>query len=130
VFQKIIYGSQNGSGSLTMNNKRIILDLETKNLLQQQSPKNSKIILRNIMYDGIYFIKKLELLMYITNNHKILGDYSILVSIIETDKGTIIMKYDEGYRGKDVFDNSIKMLTQYSGLSSLINRALIELYNI
>jgi hypothetical protein len=129
VFQKIIYGSQSGSGSLTMNNKRIILDLETNNLLQQ-SPKNSKIILSNIMYDSIHFIKKLELLMYITNNHKILGDYSILVSIIETDKGTIIMKYDEGYRGKDVFDNSIKMLTQYSGLSSLINRALIELDNI
>jgi hypothetical protein len=129
VFQKIIYGSQSGSGSLTMNNKRIILDLETNNLLQQ-SPKNSKIILSNIMYDSIHFIKKLELLMYITNNHKILGDYSILVSIIETDKGTVIMKYDEGYRGKDVFDNSIKMLTQYSGLSSLINRALIELDNI
>jgi hypothetical protein len=129
VFQKIIYGSQSGSGSLTMNNKRIILDLETNNLLQQ-SPKNSKIILSNIMYDSIHFIKKLELLMYITNTHKILGDYSILVSIIETDKGTVIMKYDEGYRGKDVFDNSIKMLTQYSGLSSLINRALIELDNI
>jgi len=129
VFQRIIYGSQSGSGSLTMNNKRIILDLETNNLLQQ-SPKNSKIILSNIMYDSIHFIKKLELLMYITNNHKILGDYSILVSTIETDKGTVIMKYDEGYRGKDVFDNSIKMLTQYSGLSSLINRALIELDNI
>ena len=126
MFQKIIYGSQSGSGSLTMNNKRIILDFETNNLLQQ-SPKNSKVILNNIMYDNIHFIKKLEFLMYITHNHKILGDYSILVSIIETDKGTVIMKYDEGYRGKDVFDNSIKMLTQYSGLSSLINRALIEL---
>ena len=129
MFQRIIYGSQSGLGSLTMNNKRIILDLETNNLLQQ-TPKNSKIILSNIIYDSIHFIKKLELLMYITNNHKILGDYSILVSIIETDKGTVIMKYDEGYRGKDVFDNSIKMLTQYSGLSSLINRALIELDNI
>lgn len=129
MFQRIIYGSQSGSGSLTMNNKRIVLDFETNNLLQQ-SPKNSKIILSNIMYDSIHFIKKLELLMYITNTHKILGDYSILVSIIETDKGTVIMKYDEGYRGKDVFDNSIKMLTQYSGLSSLINRALIELDNI
>ena len=129
MFQRIIYGSQSGSGSLTMNNKRIVLDLEMNNLLQQ-SPKNRKIILSNIMYDSIHFIKKLELLMYITHNHKILGDYSILVSIIETDKGTVIMKYDEGYRGKDVFDNSIKMLIQYSGLSSLINRALIELDNI
>ena len=128
MFQRIIYGSQSGSGSLTMNNKRIVLDLETNNLLQQ-SPKNSKIILSNIMYDSIHFIKKLELLMYITNNHKILGDYSILVSIIETDKGTVIMKYDEGYRGKDAFENAIEMLTQYSGLSSLINRSLIELDN-
>ena len=128
MFQRIIYGSQSGSGSLTMNNKRIVLDLETNNLLQQ-SPKNSKIILSNIMYDSIHFIKKLELLMYITNNHKILGDYSILVSIIETDKGTVIMKYDEGYRGKYAFDNAIEMLTQYSGLSSLINRSLIELDN-
>jgi len=129
VFQRIIYGSQSGSGSLIMYNKRIILDLETNNLLQQ-TPKNSKIILSNMMYDNVHFIEKLELLMYITNNHKILGDYSILVCIIETDKGTVIMKYDEGYRGEDVFDNSIKMLTQYSGLSSLINRALIELDTI
>ena len=129
MFQRIIYGSQSGSGSLTMNNKRIILDLETNNLLQQ-SPKNSKIILSNIMYDSIHFIKKLELLMYITNNHKILGDYSILVSIIETDKGTVIMKYDEGYRGNDAFDNAIEMLTQFNGVSSLINRALIELNSI
>jgi len=129
VFQRIIYGSQSGSGSLTMNNKRIVLDLETNNLLQQ-SPKNRKIILSNIMYDSIHFIKKLELLMYITNNHKILGDYSILVSTIETDKGTVIMKYDEGYRGTDAFDNAIEMLIQYNGVSSLINRALIELDNI
>jgi hypothetical protein len=105
------------------------MDVEINNLLQR-SPKNYKIILRNVMYDNKHFIKKLELLIYITNNHKTLGDYSILVSIIETNNGTVIMKYDEGYRGKDVFDNSIKMLTQYSGLSSFINRALIELDNI
>ncbi len=111
-----------------MNNKRIIMDVETKNLLQQP-PNNSKIILRNVMYDNKHFIKKLELLIYITNNHKLMGDYSILVSIIETNNGTVIMKYDEGYRGKDAFDNAIEMLTQYSGLSSLINRSLIELDN-
>ena len=41
-----------------------------------------------------------------------------------------MMKYDEGYRGKDAFANAIEMLTQYNGLSSVINRALIELDNI
>jgi hypothetical protein len=112
-----------------MNNKRITMDLEINNLLQKL-PKKSKIILSNMMYDNEYFIKKLELSLYNKNNHKILGDYSILVIIIETNKGTVIMKYDEGYRGKDAFDNAIEMLTQFNGVSSLINRALIELDSI
>lgn len=112
-----------------MNNKRVILDHETNKLLQKP-PNKSKIILRNIVYDSIYVIKKLELSIYTTNNHRILGDYSILVIIIETNKGTVIMKYDEGYRGRDAFDNAIEMLTQYNGVSSVINRALIELDNI
>jgi hypothetical protein len=112
-----------------MNNKRVILDHETNKLLQKP-PNKSKIILRNIVYDSIYVIKKLELSIYTTNNHRILGDYSILVIIIETNKGTVIMKYDEGYRGKDAFDNAIEMLTQYNGVSSVINRALIELDNL
>ena len=30
----------------------------------------------------------------------------------------------------DAFDNAIEMLTQYNGVSSLINRALIELDKI
>ena len=112
-----------------MNNKIITLDVGTTKLIQKP-PDNSKIILSNIMYDYIYFIKKLELSIYATNNHEILGDYSILVIFLETNKGTVIMKYDEGYRGKDAFDNAIEMLTQYNGLSSVINRALIELENI
>lgn len=112
-----------------MNKKRVILDHETNKLLQKP-PNKSKIILRNIVYDSIYVIKKLELSIYTTNNHRILGDYSILVIIIETNKGTVIMKYDEGYRGKDAFDNAIEMLTQYNGVSSVINRALIELDNL
>lgn len=111
------------------NNKRVNLDLEITKLLQN-SPNNSKIILSNIIYDGRYLIKKLELSIYITNHHKLLGDYSILVILLETNKGTVMIKYDEGYRGKDAFANAIEMLTQYNGLSSVINRALIELDNI
>ncbi len=110
-------------------NKRVNLDLGTIELLQNP-PNNTKIILSNIMYDSIYFIKKLELSIYITNHNKLLGDYSILVILLETNKGTVMMKYDEGYRGKDAFANAIEMLTQYNGLSSVINRALIELDNI
>ena len=111
-----------------MNKISIAWDLETTKLLQKP-PKNSKILLSNIIYEDIYFIKKLELSIYNTNHNKLLGDYSILVILLETNKGTVMMKYDEGYRGKDAFDNAIEMLTQYNGLSSVINRALIELDN-
>ena len=112
-----------------MNNKIIKVDPETYNLFQK-TPEKSITILSNFMYDTIHFIKKLELLFYITNKHLTLGDYSILIINLETNKGTIIMKYDEGYRGYNAFDNAIEILTQYSGLSSLINRALIELDQI
>ena len=112
-----------------MNNKIMKVDPEIYSLLQK-TPKKSFIILSNVMYDAIHFIKKLELLLYITNKHLTLGDYSILIISLETNKGTIIMKYDEGHRGDDAFNNSIEISTQYSGLSSLINRALIELDQI
>lgn len=112
-----------------MNNKIMKVDSEIYSLLQK-TPKKSFIILSNVMYDAVHFIKKLELSFYITNKHSTLGDYSILIISLETNKGTIIMKYDEGYRGDNAFDNAIEILTQYSGLSSLINRALIELDQI
>ena len=112
-----------------MNNKIIKVDPETYNLFQK-TPKKSITLLSNVMYDNIHFIKKLELLFYITNNHITLGEYSIFIINLETNIGTIIMKYDEGYRGYYAFDNTIEILTHYSGLSSLINRALIELDQI
>ena len=65
-------------------NKRVNLDLGTIELLQNP-PNNTKIILSNIIYDSIYFIKKLELSIYITNHNKLLGDYSILVILLETN---------------------------------------------
>jgi hypothetical protein len=109
-----------------MTNKIIKIDSEIYSLLQK-TPKKSITILSNVMYDTIYFIEKLELLFYITNKHLTLGEYSISIISLETNKGTIIMKYDEGYRGYNAFNNAIEILTHYSGLSSLINRALIEL---
>jgi hypothetical protein len=47
--------------------------------------------------------------------------------VVETDRGSIEMKYDEGFRGPDAFESAVTMLTQYVGLSALINRALIAL---
>jgi hypothetical protein len=51
----------------------------------------------------------------------------LLTVFIKTDKGEVEMKYDEGFRGINVIESAAMMITQYAGLSALINRALIEL---
>ncbi|NOJ27457.1 MAG: hypothetical protein DA330_05540 [Nitrososphaera sp.] len=74
-----------------------------------------------------FMISKMELRQYIERTDKQLGDYSLLTVYLETDKGNVEMKYDEGFRGQDAFESAVVLLTQYAGLASLINRALIEL---
>jgi hypothetical protein len=74
-----------------------------------------------------FVIKTIELKQYIERRDDRLGDYSLLTVMVETDKGTVEMKYDEGFRGSDALESAVKMLTHYVGLGSIINRALIEL---
>jgi hypothetical protein len=74
-----------------------------------------------------FTIRRIEIRQYIERTDELLGEYSLLTAVIETDKGTVEMKYDEGFRGNDALDSTVTMLTQYVGLSALINRALIEL---
>ena len=74
-----------------------------------------------------FIIEHIELRQYIENADPSLGNYSLLTVLIKTDKGEVEMKYDEGFRGIDVIESAAVMLTQYAGLASLINRALIEL---
>ncbi len=74
-----------------------------------------------------FVIQKIEMRQYIERRDTQLGDYSLLTAVVETDRGIVEMKYDEGFRGPDVLESAVTMLTQYVGLASLINRALIEL---
>lgn len=74
-----------------------------------------------------FVIIKIEMRQYVERRDDQLGDYSLLTAVVETDRGTVEMKYDEGFRGPDALDSAVTMLTQYVGLASLINRALIEL---
>ena len=90
--------------------------IKTKVLLADGTQKNQGFVIR-----------KVELRQYVDRRDGRLGDYSILTVVVETDRGTAEMKYDEGFRGPDVLESAVTMLTQYIGLASLINRALIEL---
>ena len=60
---------------------------------------------------------------------KVLGIFTIITAFVQTDKGSIEILYDEGYRGKTALDDAVKFLTENLGLSGLILRCIISLKN-
>ena len=81
-----------------------------------------------IAHDDIE-IQKIELLQYKIKNDEVLGDYSIITALVDTNHGIIEILYDEGYRGDDALTESANMLIQNLGLSGLILRSIISLKN-
>jgi len=74
-----------------------------------------------------YKIKNIQLRLYTEKNDKKLGLYSLITSLVETDKGSVEMIYDEGFRGNNALKTSSKFLVENLGISSLILRSLIFL---
>jgi hypothetical protein len=90
-------------------------------------PAASAILLQSPMQAQGLLVTKIELRQYIERTDERLGDYSLLTVVVETDRGVVEMKYDEGFRGPDALESARKMLLQYAGLAALINRAQIDL---
>jgi hypothetical protein len=90
-------------------------------------PAQSKILLSGRQQNQGFTVTKVEMRRYVERTDKKLGDYSLLTVVVETDRGAVELKYDEGFRGSDALESAVTMLTQYVGLSALINRALLEL---
>jgi hypothetical protein len=94
----------------------------------KRNPDKSVVLLTNVKIDNQgYIIEHIEIRQYIEKSDPTLGSYSLLTIFIKTNKGTVEMKYDEGFRGNNAIDLAVTMLKQYVGFASLINRALIEL---
>lgn len=105
---------------------RFITDVDPTRICRQAD--NSRILLsKGSQQNQGFKICTVEIRQYIERKDQRLGDYSLITVVVETDKGAVEMKYDEGFRGPDALDSVVVMLTKYVGLASLINRALIEL---
>jgi len=76
-----------------------------------------------------FLIKKVELRLYKEKFDKKFGTYSLITSLIETDKGSIEMIYDEGFRGENALNEAAEFLTKNLGISGLILRSMISLKN-
>ena len=72
-------------------------------------------------------ITRVELHLYIEHTDEKLGPYSLITSFVQTDRGSVEMIYDEGYRGEDFLNRTVKFLISNLGLSGLILRSIIAL---
>ena len=72
-------------------------------------------------------ISKVELRLYSEKTDEKLGVFSLITSFVETDKGTVEMIYDEGFRGENPLSRATEFLTSNLGISGLILRSVIAL---
>ena len=74
-----------------------------------------------------FTISKVELRLYNEQVDVNLGIYSLITSFVETDKGSVEIIYDEGFRGKDSLLRASEFLMSNLGISGLILRSIITL---
>ena len=94
----------------------------------KRTPDDAKILFSNGNFTQDEFsISKVELRLYREKTDKNLGVYSLITSFVETDKGSIEMIYDEGYRGDDSLLRAFTFVTSNLGISGIILRSVISL---
>lgn len=77
--------------------------------------------------DQGFVIKKIELRLYVEKIDQKLGPYSLITSLVETDKGQVEMIYDEGYRGQNALKRTADFVLNNLGVSGMILRSVITL---
>ena len=80
----------------------------------------------NFIQDG-FIISKVVLRLYIERTDKKLGTFSLITSFVETDKGSVEMIYDEGFRGENPLLRASEFLISNLGISALVLRSIITL---
>ena len=103
------------------------IDISNPKRVDRNPDKIIELLSNGSITENGYLIKNIQLRLYIEKYDKKLGQYSLITSLIETDKGSVEMIYDEGYRGNDALETSSKFLTENLGISGLILRSLIFL---
>jgi len=74
-----------------------------------------------------FVISTVELRLYAERADEKLGIFSLITSFVETNRGSVEMIYDEGFRGKNPILRATEFLTSNLGISGLILRSIITL---
>ena len=105
----------------------IIVDLHDPRRVNR-TPDDVKVLLSsgNFTQDD-FVISKVELRLYNERTDEKLGVYSLITSFVETNKGSVEMIYDEGFRGEGPLLRAAEFLTSNLGISGMILRSIISL---
>ena len=103
------------------------IDISNPKRIDRIPDKISQILSDGTTTEKGYKIKNIQLRLYTEKNDEKLGQYSLITSLVETDKGSVEMVYDEGFRGNNALERSSKFLIDNLGVSGLILRSLIFL---
>jgi|TARA_Y100001949_G_scaffold112926_1_gene95691 hypothetical protein len=103
------------------------IDIPDSNRVNRSPDKIIQVLSDGTSVEKGYKIKNIELRLYTEKNDKKLGPYSLITSFVETDRGSVEMIYDEGFRGNNSLETSSKFLIENLGISGLILRSLIFL---
>jgi len=106
-----------------------IIDVAEPSKINREPDEIISLIQNGKSIEDGFQIQKVEMRSYKQAIDKNLGTFTILTAYVETDKGSIEILYDEGYRGETALNDSVKFLTENLGLSSLILRCTISLKN-
>jgi hypothetical protein len=104
-----------------------IIDLTNPQRVNREPDKKISLFSSgNYIEQGIQ-IKTVQLRLYIEKIDEKLGSFSLITTFVDTDKGSIEMLYDEGYRGANTLVQTADFLKSHLGLSGLILRSVIAL---
>ena len=104
-----------------------IVDISNPERVNREPDKKSVLLSGGNFVEQEFLIKKIELKLYIEKIDEKLGPYSLITANIETDKGSIEMIYDEGFRGENVLEKATDFVTNNLGIAALVQRSIVSL---
>ena len=104
-----------------------IVDISNPERINRKPDKTIVLLSDGNFSEQGFLIKRIELKLYIEKLDEKLGPYSLITVNIETDKGTIEMIYDEGFRGENALEKATEFVTNNLGISSLVLRSIVSL---
>ncbi len=108
-------------------NKMKIIDISDPKRINRLPDSSLTIFSGENFSENGFTIKKVELRLFIEKTDEKLGPYSLITSLVDTDKGSIEMVYLEGYHGENPLESTKDFLVSTLGISGLILRSIIAL---